>query len=1111
LLFISTGHCELQQEKQEIESTLDALQEIYVGIEYCSNQSHSSREDHIGEVQKADLYISVFSEDICSSLTELEYTAAKSQNIPCLIYIKQPQKIKQHSQNQVNKVASNLRETLLKNSAFKTFENSEQLRQSFVSDLIRAFRRELFEKLEVSQYSNFSLKSLKLLCQVTIGEQIKLVGREKYIPDIYIERSIEKEVESFANFEEVFFERSSIIIDDLARIAQKYSLSDRVYQTLLNADSMIRNFQVVDEYWQFINELKHCFYYDQIEIIFSLTNLTARLPKQKEELFQSNLTKIVLDLESLPFVSKKLLRDLPKQIYSDRDLFLENVTGGNLSKEIEMTLLEILPSIIYDYTNGVPHKWKFANELIKELDDLIQLKFQKCVALVSNAGYGKTNVICHIASELSKKYPVVLLSGQIEVTSQQDIEFHVKRQLESLLPGNFSNWINRIKNISDDSDKSFLFILIDGVNESNNLPLLIRLLREFNTKIESYKVKLVLTCRNIFWDLFSATLQNSLFNNTILKLDEFTDQERRFATQLYFNRYNIQSNFDFSNTLSLRNPILLRFFCEANRDRQIEKISSIELLSVFNLYLERVEEKINERFGFLRSDNIRRFLIKIGNEMWKTRKISLTLDELGITPEEVSAQSSIFNLLRSENIIFAENLQPYSIRRNLRFLYDEFMEYVIACAWLELIEISQDSEKVTESLAQEIAAALSSFSSALGAIIFLDKMIKGDGKLVSRIVTLLAQFDDEFIASRQIIMLSAFENIATDNVTNEMMAALDKFERIARDEIREKLAPVMIQMFHQQPDHPITREMISRILEVSHSRQLTLEKKEIRENLLEINVEQKEPEKGIFSRLKELFSGTKSKERKELPEVLEDSKEPLVAKEGEILRGLPPGRYHYNEDIKLSAISILVVSKDGSELVEEGISNLGKMDLHSALAALTSLDLADDELVYKMLSKYYNAYLPEYRIYCAWLLRNRYGQEPAKYLTGLLMDRETRVHRYTMNLFQDRCVEKELLLSLLSSTSDLTQIKSWHLMNIIKILGKKERLYPQVLIQDHGKHIASALINLCNHDVASIRLESYRSLVKYDEFIDRQLTAKSMEKDTDIYIRREAENPKAID
>jgi hypothetical protein len=51
-------------------------------------------------------------------------------------------------------------------------------------------------------------------------------------------------------------------------------------------------------------------------------------------------------------------------------------------------------------------------------------------------------------------------------------------------------------------------------------------------------------------------------------------------------------------------------------------------------------------------------------------------------------------------------------------------------------------------------------------------------------------------------------------------------------------------------------------------------------------------------------------------------------------------------------------------------------------------------------------------------------------------------------------------------------------------------------------------MNLCSHSQASLRLEAYRALLQYDEFVERQYLISAMEKDKDIYIRRLAENIK---
>ncbi|MDE5083610.1 MAG: hypothetical protein O4859_21220, partial [Trichodesmium sp. St18_bin1] len=488
-----------------------------------------------------------------------------------------------------------------------------------------------------------------------------------------------------------------------------------------------------------------------------------------------------------------------------------------------------------------------------------------------------------------------------------------------------------------------------------------------------------------------------------------------------------------------------------------------------------VEAKIIEQLGLLRTEQIIGFLTKLGHRMWLKRKTSLNLSELEITPAETNKSTSIYNLIRSENLIFEKSLQFSLTQRNICFLYDEFMEYIIARSWLEQLAISQELETAIEILLQEVVSTLSSFSPAFGAILFLDKMLKRNGELVNRIISLLATSENEFVASRQIVMLKAFERIDINNIGDELIIALDKFERIARAEIKEKLAPIIIQVLRQYPNYPLIREMISRILEIGNTQTL-LSKDEIKE--LENFIEKGESSENQIS--------------------------------GDETPRLPPGRYHYKEEMKLNAISILIQSKNAQDfaLIEEGIYNLGKMELHSTLNALTSLDLADDELLYKMLTKYHNAYLSEYRVYCAWLLRNRYGKQPAEYLTGLLLDEETRVHRYTLGLFEKRKIEKELIMSLLAVISQVSTIKPWHLINLIKIFGKRDQFYSQDITQSHGKLIISTLMNLCTYSQASVRLEAYKSIIQYDEFIEKKFILSAMEKDKDIYIRKLTENIK---
>ncbi|MDE5108439.1 MAG: hypothetical protein O4808_15735, partial [Trichodesmium sp. St17_bin3_1_1] len=116
-----------------------------------------------------------------------------------------------------------------------------------------------------------------------------------------------------------------------------------------------------------------------------------------------------------------------------------------------------------------------------------------------------------------------------------------------------------IKQVLDHPSRQYLFILIDGINENSNLPLFVRLLRDFIIRLEDKRIKLILSCRNIFWDLFYATLKHSLFQTKTIELNEFNEQEINQAIRLYFQRFNIQSSLDASNLLIFTQSFTLAF------------------------------------------------------------------------------------------------------------------------------------------------------------------------------------------------------------------------------------------------------------------------------------------------------------------------------------------------------------------------------------------------------------------------------------------------------------------------------------------------------------------------------------------------------------------------
>jgi hypothetical protein len=1117
LIFISSLFPKLEQEKKSLEEEIRKLQDIFAGIDYISSSINNSVEEHLRKIKEADLYIGLFSDEFSpideqgrKSFIELEYETTVINKLPYLFYFKTSilSSDSQKQEREINPRYEALKAKLLGCPDIYIFKDIYDLQKKFLVDFIKLLHGPLFEKVTLSQYNHrISFDSLHSLCKGTIKEQIKTVGQDKYLPEIYIEREAEKEIESFIQFEKTFLDRTDTILDELREIAQLHSLGMTDF-SYLKAKETIKSVHVLQEYMQVINVLKQVFHYEKTETLLKMIYSSIRISNYNQ--FSIKAKEILAYLRSFIVIDERNLAEFEKILF---ELNRTTLTSGNIPDPGNTNILEmkkILPSRIKPPSSGDPGVY-LANDLIKELIRLVELQSQRCIALVTKAGYGKTNIICRIAERLIEEHPVILLSGQIEITSEYDIEFHIQRQLETEFRGIFSDWMKRLN--PDPKTHKWLYILIDGINENNNLPLLVRLLKNFLLKIQDKRIRLILSCRDVFWDLFSETVNQYIFGGKIIGLTEFTTNEREQAVQLYFHQFNIRCQLDKNAEVALRNPLLLRFFCEVYRDQELINISEIKLLSVFDLYLERISQNISERFAFLRSALIIEFLIKISNKMWAEKRTSVYFEDIGITGDESSKPTSIYSLLRSENIIFDETQHFYSTQSTVRFLYDEFMEYMVARSWVDFLVRSKLSITDLDALLQEAVAAIGNFSPAFGAILFLDKMLNYDGVLINKAIVLMASIGDEFIASQQIKMLNAFENININSVDNDLIITLEKFEKDARDEIKVGLAPVIIRVLEQQPDHPIMKVLVSRLLEVDHKTTVSGDIQKMSpegstkfdsvEKTSSSDTKEKHLKKGgWWGACQETYQETLKNLKTLENTVLEDLK--TLANTNDKPLGLPPGRYHYSEEAKLNAISILVASKNikDYELVEQGIRNLGKMELHSALYALTSLDLASDELVYKMISKYLDVqHLPEYKIYCAWLLRERYGRIPAEHLTRLLIDNESRVYRYTYNLFDQRHIEPELVNSLLQVIQKNKEIKSWHLINIVKLLGKRSLFYSKDVAQIYGKQIVETLKPLCNYFQSTTRLEVYRALLEYKEFIDYQSMLDDVKKDGDQYIQ----------
>jgi hypothetical protein len=637
----------------------------------------------------------------------------------------------------------------------------------------------------------------------------------------------------------------------------------------------------------------------------------------------------------------------------------------------------------------------------------------------------------------------------MEISTEYDIEWHIQRQIETTFGALFADWMVRSAPALEKA-RRWLFIIVDGINENTNLPLFIKLLRNLLPKIEGKRIKLIISCRDIYWELFLPSLKGYLFRDAVA-LSEFSEQDWKRATELYFRQFKITADIHAQAAISLRNPLLLKFFCEAYQGQGLGSVTDVHLRSVFKLYIDRVSRSIAERKGLLDSSLVLDLLLRVVDTMWQNRLPAVEQRRIGLTPEETSSSDSIYNLIRSENVILDESRNVSTTSKIIRFVYDEFMEYVLARCWLDKSIGDQGNDSSIDNLLAQAMDAIAAFHPALGGIFYLDEMLSRNGQLVNRAISSPGPVREVLLHSRQTSLLHALERINADEVDEELLGLVSDFETAVGDDLRPRLSAVLTTLIERNPGMPSLRPLIARMLDVAS-----------------------------------------------VPASSE-----VERQGGQDLLLLPPARYHYSDETKLSAIALIIGSRseEDYDLAQEGIRRLGRMDLHAALYALKSVDLAAEDVVYKNIEDHIDAALPEYRIYCAWLLRERYGPQPSRFLLHLLSANETRVHSYTFSLFETRRIETEFLDGIMDEMHADMAMKPWLLTYRIKLLARRTAFLPHALSNTHGQKIVEVLKSVSKHSMANVRLAAFRGLGAYPEFIDRPTIAEWVRTDPDAHVR----------
>ena len=319
------------------------------------------------------------------------------------------------------------------------------------------------------------------------------------------------------------------------------------------------------------------------------------------------------------------------------------------------------------------------------------------LAIVDQAGAGKTNIVFHLAEEFGSKAPVIIIPGNVIIADQHTLEREVVEAVG--YPVNDRTYhadIHELCKLAHGKGFPFL-VIIDGADE-NSEPTKLRIAIEYLWSVcQNYSFLLLVTCRDAFWSLIQSPLWKNLSDNPsqgryIIPLGGYNDDELKQATTLYFSKYNIHVQLGYEAAQRLRSPLLLRIFAEIYQGSPYKLIRSIADSDLWKKYLAVKLDAIHEAVEEINipERDIQEIIENIALLMAEENKTALTSKDLAnvhplLSPYEKPSRS-LFLQLKNAGVLFEDS------SGRVKFVYESFLEFIVGNVLSRTYENVQERE-----------------------------------------------------------------------------------------------------------------------------------------------------------------------------------------------------------------------------------------------------------------------------------------------------------------------------------------------------------------------------------------------------------------------------------
>ncbi len=432
-----------------------------------------------------------------------------------------------------------------------------------------------------------------------------------------------------------------------------------------------------------------------------------------------------------------------------------------LMKACQQQVAGAVRTLAYKYDRGLyVHREEIERGLNEFFDRPLAPNEPNCYLIVAPAGSGKTTLLCELATERVMQQPVVLLmGGSTFLTGTMPLIGTIQSELQAsnsdLRFESLEQCLHTLHWIGEGTGKDTL-VLLDAINEADQPAAMRKAVENLLRVTRGLHVKVVITCRDHYWNLYKgqfwrgATINELPTESVDVEVTDgvgdylyrFSAKEGERALELYLKHYGIIGRPVGNAVEQCRHPLLLLFFCEAYRGQDVSEVSSIRLKELFDRYWERKLESIAERVVQqgawtvqpALAENVADYLLKLAAYMLQQAIRAIPVHKLPIATGRTEVWSdlrSMYGRIRDEYIILEDKgrgTSRYAVEQ-VGFVYEEFMEYVMARSLMRDWSMRQLSNSAIPAEIEHLRRRHRAFATILGVMVYLALMLKHERKV----------------------------------------------------------------------------------------------------------------------------------------------------------------------------------------------------------------------------------------------------------------------------------------------------------------------------------------------------------------------------------------------